>query len=130
MRAGPALCLVAALLLDGCGGGISIGFGDFWGDDVPPSVSLASSATGSVHPGDTVRYVAAAADSDSGIDRVRFYRMDGVDITQIGSDASEPYELSTTVPNDGRITLTVFARAWDRAGNAADSVAVILGVTP
>ena len=130
MRSGHALCLVAALLLNGCGGGVSFGFGsgDFW-DDIPPSVSLAGSVT-TVQAGQPVRLVAAASDSDSGVERVIFYRVDGVDTTRLGSDTREPYEWDTTAPTDGRTTLVVFARAQDWAGNWADSVALTITITP
>jgi hypothetical protein len=128
MRAGHALCLVAALLLNGCGGGVSFGFGDFW-DDIPPSVSLAGSAT-TVQAGQPLRLVAAASDSDSGVERVSFYRVDGVDSTLLGSDTREPYEWDTTAPVDGRTTLVVFARAQDWAGNWSESVALTITITP
>ena len=130
MRSGHAACLVAALLLNGCGGGLSFGYssGDFW-DDIPPSVSLASSVT-TVRAGEPVHFAAAATDSDSGVERVSFYRVDGIDTSLLGSDSSEPYQLDTTAPTDGRGTLVVFARAQDRAGNSADSVALTITVTP
>ncbi len=130
MRYGPAVCLVAALLLNGCGGGISFGYGsgDFF-DDIPPSVILASSVT-TVRAGQPVHFAAAATDSDSGVERVSFYRIDGIDTALLGSDSSEPYELDTTAPTDGRGTLVVFARAQDRAGNWADSIALTITITP
>ena len=131
MRIGHAACLVTALLLNGCGGGISLGYSsdDFW-DDIPPSVSLASSVT-TVRAGEPVHFAAAATDSDSGVERVSFYRIDGInDTSLLGSDNSAPYEFDTTAPTDGRGTLVVFARAQDRAGNWADSVALTITITP
>ena len=128
MRAGLASSLVAAALLGGCGGGISIGIGGFFGDDVPPSVSVATSAT-TVRAGQAVRFVAAASDADSGIDNVSFYRLDGTNGVLLGTDVTAPYEIETIAPADGRTTLTIFARAQDRDGNWAESVAVTIDVT-
>jgi len=123
-----ALVFLPALLLPGCGGGVSIGFGfgsDF--DDWPPSVSIASVA--SVQAGQPVRLIAAAAD-ESGIESVAFFRLDGSDAVLLGSDGSDPYEWTTSAPVDGRTTLRVFARARDNAGNRADSDVLSITVTP
>jgi hypothetical protein len=129
MRAGLVCSLVAAALLGSCGGGLSIGIGGFCCDDVPPSVSIASTAT-TVKAGQPVRFVAAASDADSGVDNVSFYRVDGNNGTLLGTDVGAPYEIETIAPTDGRTTLTVFARAQDRDGNWADSLAVTVDVTP
>ena len=129
MRAGLASSLVAAALLSGCGGGVSIGIGGFFGDDVPPSVSVAATAT-TVRAGQAVRFVAAASDADSGIDNVSFYRLDGNNGVLLGTDLTAPFEIETIAPADGRTTLTIFARAQDREGNWADSLAVTIDVTP
>lgn len=120
---------MAAGLLAGCGGGISIGFG-FRGDTdtSPPSISLAASVA-SAAPGASVTLVAAAAD-ESGIDNVTFYRVDGVaNSPSLGSAVRPPYELRVTVPSDGRSKFTVFARATDFAGNRSDSARVDIAVT-
>jgi hypothetical protein len=118
----------AALLLAGCGGGISIGFGvgdDF--DRSPPSVSLAASP-GTVAAGQPVRLVAAAAD-ENGIDVVGFFRLDNGQPTPLGTVGRPPYELTVNAPNDGRTVLTLFARAIDNLGNRADSALVDVVVT-
>ena len=128
MRLARPSCLVAALFVAGCGGGVTFGFGDFF-DDFPPSVSLASAAN-TVPAGGTVRFIAAASDSDSDIDDVSFFRIDGANATFLGSDRTPPYEWIATAPTDGRTSLTVFARARDRAGNEADSLAVSVTITP
>jgi hypothetical protein len=112
-----------------CGGGLSIGIGyggslDVW----PPSVSLAA-AQSSVAAGAGVMLAAAAAD-ESGIDSVAFYRLDGDREVLLGSDGSEPFEWQAVAPTDGRTTMTVFARATDRAGKRADSRALQIAVTP
>src|SRR5436190_12668074 len=92
MRFGGVLCFGLALLLNGCGGGIGFSYGDgFWEDDIPPSVSLASPVT-TVRAGQPVHFVAAASDSDSGMDRVAFYRVDGLNTTLLGTDTNPPYE--------------------------------------
>jgi len=120
---------VAALCVGACGGGLSVGIGnDFGFDDSPPSVSLVTSVA-SVQAGQDLRLVAAAAD-ENGIDNVAFYRIDNGIPVLLGSDGAEPFEWTTTVPNDGRTTLSVFARATDNAGNRADSSVVTIAVTP
>ena len=120
--------LAAALLLAGCGGGLYLGWGNCC-DSGAPSVSI-TTAQSSVQAGATLRVVAAASDSDSGIDEVAFYRVDAGADTRLGSDGSAPYEWNVIVPSDGRSTLTVFARARDGAGNTADSNRITVSVTP
>lgn len=122
----PALALVA-MLMAGCGGGVFLGFGSGF-DDSPPSVTLSTAATG-VAAGQTVRFVAAAAD-ENGIDNVAFYRVDVDGSVLLGSDLSRPYEWTVSAPADGRTTLSVFARATDNNGNRADSDVVTVAVTP
>jgi hypothetical protein len=130
MRLVCALCLTAAVLLNGCGGGISFGFGGDWDDDFfPPSISLAST-TSTVRAGDPVRFIAAASDQESGIDEVRFYRSESGADALLGSDGAEPFEWVATAPNDGRTSFTVYARAIDHAGNWTDSAAVTITITP
>ena len=122
-RLAPALL---APVLVACGGGLYIGFGD---DDFgPPSVSLAAAQT-SVRAGETIRVVAAAAD-ENGIDEVAFYRIDSNSALRLGSDGSAPYEWDLVVPDDGRTTLRLFARATDGWGERADSDELVLTVTP
>lgn len=120
---------LAAPLLAGlaaCGGGLFIGIGD---DDFgPPSVSLAA-AVSTVQAGSTLRVVAAAAD-ENGIDEVAFYRIDGNVAVRLGGDGSSPYEWQVEVPDDGRTTLRLFARATDGFGDRADSDELVLAVTP
>lgn len=120
--------LAATLLLAGCGGGIYLGWSNY-DDDGAPSVSITTAQT-SVPAGGTLRVVAAASDDDSGIDEVAFYRVDGDTDTRLGSDGSAPYEWSVPVPADGRSTVSVFARARDGAGNAANSGLLTVSVTP
>jgi hypothetical protein len=113
--------------LAGCGGGITIGFGGGF-DNSPPSVSLASSA-GSVRAGERLQLIAAAAD-ENGIDEVIFYRFDGGVATALGSRSRPPYEIDTFAPQDGRRSMVLFARAFDNAGNPADSERVTVLITP
>ena len=120
------LAVLASVLLAACGGGIYLEFDDY--DDLPPVVELASSSL-SAFAGDSVRLVAAAAD-ENGIDRVNFYRYDGNTAVRLGSDGSSPYDWQLLVPADGRSSVIVFARAFDNAGNAADSNLVTISITP
>lgn len=124
------LAAIAAitLLLAGCGGGLYLGWGDCC-DSGAPSVSITTAQT-SVAAGGSLRVVAAASDSDSGIDEVAFYRVDGGIDTRLGSDGSAPYAWDVPVPADGRSSVSVFARARDGAGNTADSNRLTIAVTP
>jgi Bacterial Ig domain len=122
-----AAVLTATLVLAACGGGFFVEIGDGF-DDGPPSVSLVAGAT-SVQAGQTLRLVAAAADSN-GIDAVAFFRLDGNSAVLLGSDGREPYEWSVLVPGDGRATLRLFARATDGFGNRADSEVIVVDITP
>ena len=129
----PARRIAAGLLLialAGCGlsVGIGVGSGDGW-DDTPPTVTITSPVT-TIQAGQPITFVANASDPESGIDDVRFYRLDGGTYTSLGSDGSAPYEVTTTVPIDGRTTLVVIARARDNAGNTTDSASVTITVTP
>jgi len=76
-----------------------------------------------------VRLVAAAAD-ESGIDEVRFYRYDGNSAVRLGTDGSSPYDWQLQVPADGRASVTVFARAFDEAGNSNDSNRITIAIAP
>ncbi|MBS0437389.1 Ig-like domain-containing protein [Piscinibacter sp.] len=116
------------LLLAGCGGGLYLGWGNCC-DGGAPSVSITTAQT-SVAAGGSLRVVAAASDSDSGIDEVAFYRVDGGADTRLGSDGSAPYAWDVPVPADGRSSVSVFARARDGAGNTADSNRLTIAVTP
>lgn len=107
--------LLAAAALAGCGGGIYLGWGD---DDFgPPSVNLAA-AVASVPPAD-----------ENGIDEVALYRIDDGRAVFVASDVSAPYEWDVLVPDDGRTTLRLFARATDGWGERADSRELVLTVT-
>jgi len=74
--------------------------------------------------------LSAAASDESGIDEVRFYRLDGGSAVLLGGDSFAPYEWTLTGPSDGRSTVRVYARAVDNNGNAADSDVLSLDVTP
>ncbi len=131
MRSTLSLALATALLLAGCGGGVSLGFSGGFDDDFdPPSVSIASNVS-TVQAGQPVQLIAAASDQWSGIESVAFYRLDSTNnAVLLGTDGSEPYEWTATAPTDGRTTMVVFARARDNAGNRADSALVTITVTP
>ncbi len=89
-------------------------------DTTPPTVVIASPGAGNVAGLVTVT---ASASDNVGVARVDFY----VNGALAGSDASSPYQLAwdtTTLANGGA---TLYARAFDAAGNAAQSAPV--GVT-
>lgn len=119
-------CLVAAVLLTGCGGGIYLGYNDW---DEPPSVSLVSNAS-SAEPGHTVRLAAAASDN-GWILEVRFYRVDdsGRGLL-LGADDREPYDWDARIPPDAVPGSRVhfFARAEDGWGNVTESETVSITV--
>lgn len=119
--------LVATAALAGCGGGVWLGY-EVGFDDSPPDVSLAAGAS-SVAAGSTLRLVAAAAD-ESGIDRVEFFRIDGPAAVGLATLRNPPWEVTVTVPADGRTQLQVFARAVDGEGNSAVSVVLSIAVVP
>lgn len=121
-----ALLVLLLPALSGCGGSVSLEWGGW--DDFPPDVNLAASPTGGV-AGDSVKLVAAAAD-ESGIDEVIFYRYDGNTAVRLGSDYAAPYEWTLVLPSDGRASVTVFARAYDNAGNHNDSRLLSLSIAP
>lgn len=138
---GRRASVVALLLLAGCGGGVSIGFGTAGGvsvgvggtfgdalDRTAPSVSLTTAAA-SVQAGRSIRLAAAAAD-ESGIESVSFARLDGDTPVVLATLGAGPYEIETTAPTDGRSTVAYFARATDNEGNRADSARVLVTVTP
>lgn len=120
----------SAFVLAGCGLSVGIGVGDDDGwDDEPPNVTITSPVT-TIPAGAAITFVANASDPETGIDDVRFYRVDGGVFTTLCGDGSSPYECTTTVPDDGRTTLVVFARARDNAGNTTDSASITITVTP
>jgi hypothetical protein len=122
----PPVFVAVAVLLVGCGGGITFGFGSGTFDDGPPSVSLVASSS-SAAPGQSVLLSAAAADA-SGIDIVSFFRLDpGVQVP-LGTLSRPPYQLSVTVPDDGRNMMRVFARAVDNVGERADSAVIEIAI--
>lgn len=120
--------LAGAALLTACGGGFYVEWSNGFDDDGPPSVQLVASSS-SVQAGGTVRLSAAASDQ-SGIDEVRFYRLDGLSPVLLGGDGAAPYEWTLTGPTDGRSTVRVYARAIDNEGHGADSNTLALSVTP
>lgn len=121
---------LAAALLAGCGGGVSIGIGigDDFDDCCAPSVALAAPASVSA-PGQPVRLEAAASD-DWGIDVVAFYRIDDGRSVFLGEDDRAPYVFVDSFPSDGRQSVQYFARATDFHGRRSDSQRVTVQLQP
>jgi hypothetical protein len=92
-------------------------------DTTAPTVSLTSPAHSAVLTTGTTYTLTATASDNVGVARVEFF-LGG---TLLGSDTTAPYSLSwynnTTVGNH-----SVFARAYDAAGNVASSTAVLVSV--
>jgi hypothetical protein len=83
-------------------------------DAVPPAVTLRRPLTGETVPG-AIRFAADATDNFS-IARVEFIANGAV----VGSDSLAPYDLEYTVPA-GAVSVSVSARAFDPAGNSAET---------
>lgn len=91
--------------------------------NAPPTVSIASPASGSTFTAPaTIAIAATAADSDGAVVRVDFYAGSSL----IGSDTSSPFQLTWSNVPAGSYTLT--ARATDNAGAAASSSGVTVTV--
>jgi len=92
------------------------------GDTTPPSTNLTSPAGGSTLTGAAT--ISADASDNVGVARVDFY----AGSTLIGSDTTSPYSVSwnTTSVANGSYSLT--SRAFDGAGNSANSGAVSVTV--
>ncbi len=89
-------------------------------DSTEPSVTLVAPPRTS--PGASMLLVARASDN-RGVTRVVFF----VDDVEVGTDTTAPYEVTTSVSaaaTSGQ-TLTALARAFDAAGNSAESAAAI-----
>jgi hypothetical protein len=90
------------------------------GDTVAPTVRVTQPAAGTVMSGTVA--VAADASDDVGVTRVDFSYYDGATHTEtpIGSDSDAPYTASldsTLFPNTLPLDATVYAEAFDAAGN-------------
>jgi peptidoglycan/xylan/chitin deacetylase (PgdA/CDA1 family) len=88
-------------------------------DTTAPTVALSSPADGATVTG-KVTVAASASDDNSGIREVRFY-VDGV---LLGVDSSAPYALSWNSGKAKRGRHVLYAVAFDRAGNSAQSSSV------
>jgi hypothetical protein len=93
-------------------------------DTTAPTVSLNSPSNGQSFPNfKVITFSASASDAGSGVGRVDFL----VNGTVVGSAFSSPYTSPYTLPA-APASLTVAARAYDRAGNATDSNAATITV--
>jgi hypothetical protein len=90
--------------------------------DLPPTVSIASSAT-SVTAASTITLTATASD-DKGVNKVEFY--DGT--TLLGTDTTAPYTQAVSLSSANNGTHTYTARAYDTANQVTASTAVAVSV--
>jgi hypothetical protein len=129
-----ARLVASALLLGlaGCGGGVWFVVSDFDGDgdDDPPTVALAVSPE-AARPGEVVELVAAAED-DSAVDHVAFYRLEPVTggATLLARDSEAPYRTDVLMEFTAATQVGFFARAVDDMGHEADSAVVGVTVVP
>jgi Bacterial Ig domain len=128
MRGSIASLCIAAATLAGCGGGLFLGIELGGSSDQPPSVAL-SAAVSEAAANDSV-HLAAAASDDFGVDSVSFYRQEPAGpATLLGTDIRSPYQIDTTIPASPVGTVwRYFARAFDGAGQHADSEVVAITV--
>lgn len=84
-------------------------------DSVAPTVTLLSPLAGESVPAPAARLRASASDNFS-VARVEFF----VNGALVATDTAAPYDYEYVFPA-GMTGITAFARAWDRAGNSADS---------
>ena len=118
------LAAAGLLALAGCGGGIYIDGGDYWGP--PPEISLAAAPTNAFR-GDPVQLVAAITASN-GIDYVIFYRLDPGATVRLGSVSRPPAQWDTRVPINAGPTVSYYATVCDLAGLCTNSAAVTINV--
>ncbi len=96
-------------------------------DVIPPAVEILTPADGSsVMARDTVRITASASDNDV-IDRVEFF-IDGQLFATDRSAYNGIYEATFTAPAEAGTTVILSVRAYDRAGNSAESASVTVTV--
>jgi len=90
-------------------------------DTTPPAVSIASPTGGNVSGTVTI---SANASDNVGVTRVDFY----VNGSLAGSDSAAPYQYAWNTASLANGTATLYAKAFDAAGNSAQSASVIVTV--
>jgi hypothetical protein len=131
-----ARLVASALLLGlaGCGGGVWFVVSDFDsdgdGEDGPPTVALAVSPE-AARPGEVIELVAAAED-DSAVDHVAFYRLEPATggAMLLARDSEAPYRTDVLMEFTAAMQVGFFARAVDDMGYEADSAVVGVTVVP
>ncbi len=91
-------------------------------DTTPPSVSITSPTAGNVSG--TVTMAANASDN-VGVSRVDFY----VNGSLAGSDSAAPYQYSWNTTSLANGAATLYAKAFDAAGNSTQSATVTVNVS-
>jgi hypothetical protein len=92
-------------------------------DTTPPTVSIASPTAGSSVSGTVV--LAVAASDDVGLGEVEYYRDGG---TVVGISSAAPWSVSWNAAAVVPGSHTLYARAYDQAGNTATSATVAVTV--
>ena len=100
-------------LARGAGSVNRIGFST--GDNIPPTVSIASPLNGSIVARKAIITIAATASDNVGVARVEFLVNGALQC----SDVSAPYSCNWRVPSPPNKTYQIQARAFDGAGNSA-----------
>ncbi len=92
-------------------------------DKTPPTVKLTAPAAGATLSG-SVKLSASAADDDSGVQQVEFY----VGGTLAGKASATPYAVTWDSRSMANGSYQVYARAYDEAGNTAETSPVTVTV--
>jgi hypothetical protein len=93
------------------------------GDTTPPSTSITSPAGGATLSGTAT--ISANASDNVGVSRVEFY----AGSTLLGTDTTAPYSYAWNTTNVANGTYLLTSRAFDAAGNSANSAAVSVTVS-
>lgn len=89
-------------------------------DTISPTVSITSPKDGSTFPRNSWITVSASASDNVGVKKVEFY----VNNSLLATDSTSPYAISWKIPSIRNATYTLYAKAYDAAGNVGTSSSV------